>query len=109
MKPVCVPCQRFMRAKRNGFYFLEGKPYGAKVEWDDNPSAQRTDDARDAARYRWLRAEHRLSEVFVGDRGDALNFDNATPEEIDALIDEQIGVERMPILLTETGQNERLW
>jgi len=24
MKPVCVPCERFMRAKKNGFYFTEG-------------------------------------------------------------------------------------
>lgn len=32
MKPVCVPCQRFYRPKRNGFYFLEGMPIvnGAK-------------------------------------------------------------------------------
>lgn len=26
MKPICVPCQRFMRAKKTGFYFLEGMP-----------------------------------------------------------------------------------
>ena len=26
MKPICVPCQRFFRAKKNGFYFLEGMP-----------------------------------------------------------------------------------
>lgn len=26
MKPVCVPCQRFFRAKRVGFYFIEGMP-----------------------------------------------------------------------------------
>lgn len=24
MKPVCVPCQRFFRPKKNGFYFIEG-------------------------------------------------------------------------------------
>lgn len=24
MKPICVPCKRFLRAKKNGFYFLEG-------------------------------------------------------------------------------------
>jgi len=24
MKPICVPCQRFFRPKRNGFHFLEG-------------------------------------------------------------------------------------
>lgn len=42
---------------------------------------------RDAARYRWLRAEHRLSEIFIPGRGDAINLDNATPEMIDAIID----------------------
>jgi hypothetical protein len=26
MKPVCVPCQRFFRPKRNGFPFIEGAP-----------------------------------------------------------------------------------
>ena len=26
MKPVCVPCERFMRLKKSGFYFLEGMP-----------------------------------------------------------------------------------
>ena len=25
-KPVCVPCQRFMRMRRQGYYFLEGMP-----------------------------------------------------------------------------------
>ena len=24
MKPICVPCQRFFRPKKNGFYFIEG-------------------------------------------------------------------------------------
>lgn len=24
MKPVCVPCERFMRPKKNGFIFMEG-------------------------------------------------------------------------------------
>jgi hypothetical protein len=28
MKPVCVPCQRFIRPKRNGFAFVEGMPIG---------------------------------------------------------------------------------
>lgn len=28
MKPVCVPCQRFYRPKKNGYYFLEGMPHG---------------------------------------------------------------------------------
>lgn len=32
MKPICVPCQRFMRCKKTGFYFLEGMPHGA--DWD---------------------------------------------------------------------------
>lgn len=26
LKPICVPCQRFFRAKKNGFYFTEGMP-----------------------------------------------------------------------------------
>jgi hypothetical protein len=26
MKPICVPCHRFFRVKRNGFKFLEGMP-----------------------------------------------------------------------------------
>lgn len=26
MKPVCAPCRRFFRPKRNGFYFIEGMP-----------------------------------------------------------------------------------
>lgn len=26
MKPVCVPCQRFFRPKKNGYYFIEGMP-----------------------------------------------------------------------------------
>lgn len=34
MKPICVPCERFMRIKKNGFYFVEGKPHGSEVEWD---------------------------------------------------------------------------
>jgi hypothetical protein len=28
MKPICVPCERFMRPKRNGYHFLEGMPDG---------------------------------------------------------------------------------
>lgn len=28
MKPVCVPCQRFFRMKKAGFYFIEGFPTG---------------------------------------------------------------------------------
>lgn len=26
MKPVCVPCRRFFRAKKNGYYFIEAMP-----------------------------------------------------------------------------------
>jgi hypothetical protein len=26
MRPICVACQRFYRAKKNGFYFIEGMP-----------------------------------------------------------------------------------
>jgi hypothetical protein len=26
MKPICVPCQRFMRMKRSGYYFIEAMP-----------------------------------------------------------------------------------
>lgn len=26
MKPICVPCQRFYRMKRSGFYFVEAMP-----------------------------------------------------------------------------------
>jgi len=28
MKPICVPCHRFFRMKKAGFYFLEGMPTG---------------------------------------------------------------------------------
>ena len=28
MKPVCVPCQRFFRPKKNGFSFVEAMPIG---------------------------------------------------------------------------------
>lgn len=27
-KPVCVPCQRFFRMKKGGYYFIEGMPCG---------------------------------------------------------------------------------
>jgi hypothetical protein len=27
MKPICVPCQRFYRPKKNGFPFIEAAPY----------------------------------------------------------------------------------
>ena len=26
MKPICVPCQRFFRCKKTGYYFIEGMP-----------------------------------------------------------------------------------
>ena len=26
MKPICVPCQRFFRPKKNGYYFIEAMP-----------------------------------------------------------------------------------
>jgi len=26
MKPICIPCQRFFRPKKNGFCFTEGMP-----------------------------------------------------------------------------------
>jgi hypothetical protein len=32
MKPICVPCQRFYRPKKNGFAFIEGMPIGNGVE-----------------------------------------------------------------------------
>jgi len=28
MKPICVPCQRFFRPKKNGYYFIEGMSVG---------------------------------------------------------------------------------
>ncbi len=30
-KPVCVPCQRFFRMKKSGYYFTEGMPTEAGV------------------------------------------------------------------------------
>lgn len=37
MKPICVPCQRFFRPFRTGFYFTEGMPIraGARPGTDD--------------------------------------------------------------------------
>lgn len=38
MKPICVPCQRFFRAKKNGFYFIEGMPKsGRPLPGTDEP------------------------------------------------------------------------
>jgi hypothetical protein len=28
LKPICIPCQRFFRVKKSGFYFTEGMPIG---------------------------------------------------------------------------------
>ena len=28
LKPVCVPCERFMRMQKSGYYFIEGMPLG---------------------------------------------------------------------------------
>lgn len=28
MKPICVPCQRFLKMKKAGYYFIEGMPVG---------------------------------------------------------------------------------
>jgi hypothetical protein len=30
MKPICLPCQRFFRMKKAGFYFTEGTPMADK-------------------------------------------------------------------------------
>jgi hypothetical protein len=35
LKPICVPCERFMRCKKSGFYFLEGRPNGGDKPWDN--------------------------------------------------------------------------
>jgi hypothetical protein len=43
MKPICVPCERFYRPKKNGFSFLEGMPKSNQAPsgkehsdlWDD--------------------------------------------------------------------------
>jgi len=32
MLPICVPCQRFFRPKKNNFFFIEGMPIGARAE-----------------------------------------------------------------------------
>lgn len=29
LKPICVPCHRFFRQIKSGFYFIEGMPRGA--------------------------------------------------------------------------------
>lgn len=32
MKPICVPCQRFYRMKKSGFYFIEAMPVNGNPE-----------------------------------------------------------------------------
>ena len=32
LKPICVPCQRFFRVKKNGFAFVENMPIVAGAE-----------------------------------------------------------------------------
>ena len=31
MKPICVPCHRFYRPKKNGYAFIEGRPVDNQV------------------------------------------------------------------------------
>lgn len=26
MRPICIPCKRFLKVKKTGFYFIEGMP-----------------------------------------------------------------------------------
>jgi hypothetical protein len=30
MKPICIPCQRFFRPHKTGFFFTEGMPVGSE-------------------------------------------------------------------------------
>ena len=32
MRPVCVPCRRFFRCRKNDFWFIEGMPIGGSPE-----------------------------------------------------------------------------
>jgi hypothetical protein len=32
MKPICVKCKRFYRAKKNGYYFIEAMPLENQAE-----------------------------------------------------------------------------
>ena len=32
LKPICVPCERFMRMEKSGVYFIEGMPLGNGVK-----------------------------------------------------------------------------
>lgn len=63
-----------------GYKFSNGKYIKSSSSESDVALLQ------DAIRYRWLREDHRLSEVFLDE--DAMNLDNTSPEMIDALIDE---------------------
>jgi hypothetical protein len=37
MKPICLKCQRFYRAKKNGYAFIEGMPLGASLPGTEYP------------------------------------------------------------------------
>lgn len=39
MKPICVPCQRFFRPKKNDYYFIEGMP----IEGSPEPGTAESD------------------------------------------------------------------
>lgn len=39
MKPICVPCRRFFRPKKNGVYFVEGMPRDGVI--NPEPGARR--------------------------------------------------------------------
>ena len=47
MKPICVPCQRFLRCEKNGYYFTEMMPT------NDPDGATRAPPGR-AAPERWV-------------------------------------------------------
>lgn len=36
-KPICVPCQRFFRCVKTGFYFTEGMPIGKALPGTAEP------------------------------------------------------------------------
>lgn len=37
LKPICVPCRRFYRPKKNGFCFIEGMPEGNAAPGNAEP------------------------------------------------------------------------
>ena len=42
MKPICVPCQRFYRPKKTGFYFIESMPiYNGAPSGNSHPELWR--------------------------------------------------------------------